>query len=80
MTTETPQQTNTRVFEILDEIRIDLGTVKTDVAVIKSSSHADRLNDHEKRIRNVESRMWAAVGIAGLLAAVSPYLSRILIP
>lgn len=39
-----------------------------------------KLADHERRIRQVESRIWLAVGAFGLIAAASPYLSRIIIP
>jgi len=38
----------------------------------------DKIEDHEKRIRALERRMWQAVGIFGLLAAASPFLSRLI--
>jgi len=38
----------------------------------------DKIEDHEKRIRALERRMWQAVGIFGLLAAASPFLTRLI--
>ena len=38
----------------------------------------DKIEDHEKRIRALERRMWQAVGIFGLLAAASPFLSSLI--
>ena len=38
----------------------------------------DKIEDHEKRIRVLERRMWQAVGIFGLLAAASPFLTRLI--
>lgn len=40
----------------------------------------DKLADHERRVRSLETRMWLAVGAFGLIAAASPYLSRLFIP
>ncbi|MEX1079800.1 MAG: hypothetical protein WED09_11905 [Homoserinimonas sp.] len=52
-----------------------INTVQTDVAVIKDQ--LIDLSDHEHRIRNLESRMWIAIGGFGLLAAAAPYLSKL---
>lgn len=38
------------------------------------------VSDHERRIRAMETKLWAAVGGFGLIAAASPYLSRAFIP
>ena len=38
----------------------------------------DKIEDHEKRIRALERRMWQAIGIFGLLAAASPFLSSLI--
>ena len=35
-------------------------------------------SDHERRIRGLETRMWAAVGAFGLIAAASPYISKLI--
>lgn len=37
-----------------------------------------RLNDHEARIRSVESRVMWAVGAFGIVAAASPFLARLI--
>lgn len=37
-----------------------------------------KIEDHENRIRSLERRMWQAVGIFGLLAAASPFLTRLI--
>ena len=68
--TETPDRPS------LGKVYDAINTVATDVAVIK-----DRLvdlADHERRIRSLEQRMWAAIGIFGLIAAASPYLTRLI--
>lgn len=36
----------------------------------------DRFEDHEKRLRALETRVWASIGGFGLLAAAAPYLVR----
>jgi uncharacterized protein YeeX (DUF496 family) len=38
----------------------------------------DKIEDHENRIRVLERRMWQAIGIFGLLAAASPFLSSLI--
>lgn len=60
----------------LTTVHNKLTAVATDVAVIKNQ--LVDLADHEHRIRALEKRMWAALGIAGLIAAASPYLSRLI--
>lgn len=37
----------------------------------------DKIDDHEKRIRILERRMWQAVGGFGLIAALAPFLVRL---
>lgn len=37
------------------------------------------LSDHERRLRMIETKMWAAVGVFGLIAAASPYISKLLL-
>ena len=34
----------------------------------------EKLDDHEKRIRALERRMWQAIGGFGLVAAVMPWI------
>lgn len=38
----------------------------------------EKIEDHEKRIRVLERRMWQAVGIFGVLAAASPFLTQLI--
>ena len=38
----------------------------------------DKIEDHENRIRVLERRMWQAIGIFGLLAAASPFLTSLI--
>lgn len=59
-----------------DAIVTILTELRTDVAVIKAG--LNDIADHERRIRALESRMWAAIGVFGLIAAASPYLSRLI--
>lgn len=40
--------------------------------------HKD-ISDHERRLRAMETKMWAAVGVFGLIAAASPYISKLLL-
>lgn len=35
----------------------------------------EKIEDHEKRIRALERRMWQAIGGFGLLAAVMPWIA-----
>lgn len=67
--------------------RVTLKDVYSDVQSIKGSvnglkdampTQAAQLVDHEKRLRGLETRMWAAIGGFGLLAAAAPYLSRLI--
>lgn len=73
--------------------RITLTTVYTEVRALADTvtklaerlpAHMEatdtKLSDHERRLRTLETRMWAALGGFGLIAAVSPYLSRVFIP
>lgn len=57
-------------------------TLATAVTVLaeKLPSQSTQLADHEKRIRSLETRMWVAVGAFGLIATLSPYLSKLLVP
>lgn len=34
--------------------------------------------DHEKRIRAIETRVWTAVGAVGLIALMSPFISKLI--
>ena len=65
---ETVASLNERLPNHISQTEKDLSDIRTDVS------------DHERRIRAVESRLWVAVGGFGLIAAASPYLSRIFIP
>lgn len=67
--------------------RVTLKDVYTDVQEIKGAlttmkdalpNQATQLVDHEKRLRALETRVWAAIGGFGLLAAAAPYLSRLI--
>lgn len=59
-----------RIFEKLDEIGTDLAVVKSKMPDMNA-----HLNDHEKRIRSLESRLWYAMGAIGLLAFVVPLVT-----
>lgn len=75
----TARITLTTVYKELQDLTKTVGEL-----VVKLPSHVTatdtKLADHERRLRTLETRMWAAVGAFGLIAAVSPYLSRIFIP
>ena len=46
-----------RVFQVLDDIRSELGLVRTDVAVLAAAQPriTDIVEDHERRLRQVEA-------------------------
>lgn len=62
--------------ETRDEL-VSIRTILQRVADVTPSQQV-QLNDHEKRIRALETRVWAAIGGFGLLAAAAPYLSRLI--
>ena len=64
---QTVNSLNERLPNHISETEKDVAEVRADLA------------DHERRLRTIESRMWLVVGGFGLLAAVSPYLSNLLI-
>lgn len=77
----------------LREVYSDVQDIKASLSLLSQSlpSHVEEtdkdiadirkdVSDHEKRLRSVETRMWAFVGGFGLLAAASPYLSKLFIP
>lgn len=68
--------------KVYDELREVTKTVAT--LAEKLPNHIDatdqKISDHERRLRALETRMWAAVGGFGLLAAASPYLARLFMP
>jgi hypothetical protein len=51
-----------------------LGEIGEDLAVVKSKlpDMAAQSQDHEKRIRSLEARLWYATGVLGLLAIAIP--------
>lgn len=61
------------VYGDVQEIKEALNEIKAAIP-----SQATQLSDHEKRIRALEYRVWLAVGGFGLVAALSPYLSRLI--
>ena len=65
---QTVNSLNERLPSHIAQTEKDAAEVRSDVA------------DHERRLRTIESRMWLVVGGFGLLAAVSPYLAKLLIP
>ena len=65
---ETVNSLNERLPTHISQTEKDVAEVRSDIA------------DHERRLRTIESRMWLVVGGFGLLAAASPYLSKLLIP
>ncbi|WP_193510494.1 hypothetical protein [Cryobacterium sp. BB736] len=61
----------------------DMKRILQDVAA-KLPEHMEqtrsRLNDHEKRIRSLETRVLMAFGGFGLLTIASPFLLKVLFP
>lgn len=62
---------NDRVLDKLEEISSDLAVVKS-----KLPDMAASLNDHEKRIRSMEARLWYATGVVGFIAIAAPVVSK----
>lgn len=53
-------------------VRITLREIYDAVVELKQivSGHPDRIDDHEKRIRNLEMKVWSFAGVASVLAVV----------
>jgi hypothetical protein len=75
----TARITLTTVFNQVQELTNTVTTL-TERLPAHTEATDQKLADHERRLRSLETRMWAFVGAFGLIAAVSPYLSRLFIP
>lgn len=58
----------------MDGPKVEIGLREIYDAVLELkgivSSHPDKLDDHEKRIRKLEYKVWTASGLTGVVAAV----------
>lgn len=57
-------------------VRITLREIYDAVVELKSivSNHPDKIDDHEKRIRNLEMRVWSFAGVASFVSVIASYL------
>lgn len=64
----------------LKDVYGDVQDIKATLGALKDAlpNQAAQITDHEKRLRALETRVWAAIGGFGLLAAAAPYLSRLI--
>lgn len=60
-------ETTTRIFEKLDKISEDVAVVKSQMGDMKP-----RLDEHDRRLRSIDTRLWAGVGAVTLLAFAIP--------
>lgn len=60
------------VYDVVQQTHDDVTEIKGHVTV-----QGNAVDDHEKRIRAVEKRVWALPSLAGLLGAVSLIVSVI---
>lgn len=53
-------------------VRITLREIYDTLIELKTivSAHPERIDDHEKRIRNLEFKVWSFSGIASIIAVV----------
>lgn len=59
--------------------RLSLSLPAAEERAVEFESRTRReLDDHEDRIRRVESRVWQAIGGFGLLAALAPIVSKLI--
>lgn len=63
----TGHTSNARIYDKLDEIGQDVAVVKSQLPPLGS-----RLDDHEKRLRSLEARVWYAFGAVAVVALVAP--------
>jgi hypothetical protein len=75
----TARITLTRVYEEMRELTKTV-TELTALLPAHTESTDKKLADHERRLRALETRTWAAIGGFGLVAAASPYLSQLFVP
>ena len=57
-------------------VRITLREIYDAVVELKQivSNHPDKIEDHEKRIRNLEMRVYTFAGVASILSVFASYL------
>jgi hypothetical protein len=57
-------------------VRITLREIYDAVVELKQivSNHPDKIEDHEKRIRNLEMRVWSFAGVASFVSVIASYL------
>ena len=75
----TARITLTKVYEEVRELTRTVSSL-TERLPAHTEATEQKLADHERRLRALETRMMAFVGAFGLIAAVSPYLSQLFIP
>ena len=63
--------------ELLLKLSLRLPSTEERFAEFEERTHV-KFEDHEDRLRRVESRIWQAVGGFGLLAALVPIITTIL--
>jgi len=58
-----------------DEPKVEIGLREIYDAVVELkgivSGHPDKLDDHEKRIRSLEVKIWAVSGFVGLVSFIA---------
>jgi hypothetical protein len=59
-------------------VRITLTDIYNELIEVKTrlGDHPKQLDDHERRIRNLEMKVWSASGLAGIVAIVITQLLR----
>jgi hypothetical protein len=57
-------------------VKITLREIYDAVVELKQivSNHPDKIEDHEKRIRNLEMRVWSFAGVASFVSVIASYL------
>jgi hypothetical protein len=57
-------------------VRITLREIYDAVVELKQivSNHPDKIDDHEKRIRNLEMRVWSFSGLASVVSVIASYV------
>lgn len=63
------------LIEIKTKLEVLTDTCRTMADSILTKAAASEVSDHERRIRDLESKVWKAIGAVGLISLVATLMS-----
>jgi hypothetical protein len=67
-------ETSKQVARLVDQLPTHITQTASDIKEVN-----DRINDHETRLRKVESRIWMAVGGIGIVSMAIQFVSSVIV-